>query len=345
MVHPSESETVLAGRYRLDRKLALGGMAEVWLATDLYLDRVVAVKVLKQQLAGDATAIERFRREARIVAQLDHPNIVSIYDSVEHDGRQAVVMPFVPGKSLRDLLDAEKHLSPEQTLNIAASVAGALDAAHRAKEPIIHRDVKPGNILITPDGHVLLALTTGGDTPRGAAVEIKRGSDGKPDEIVWRYDGTQDEVNSIQKTPEGTYVLSEAGPNPRLLELAADGSIKAEMPLDCQKKNHHMQTRMARKQPDGTYLVPHLLDFAIKRYDAAGKVVATIDTRVPGEPKVNSWPFTAIALADGGILAGLTNGNRVAEYAPDGKLRWEITTADVDGAIADACGIQRSGRQ
>ena len=156
MVHPSESETVLAGRYRLDRKLALGGMAEVWLATDLYLDRVVAVKVLKQQLAGDATAIERFRREARIVAQLDHPNIVSIYDSVEHDGRQAVVMPFVPGKSLRDLLDAEKHLSPEQTLNIAASVAGALDAAHRAKEPIIHRDVKPGNILITPDGHVLL---------------------------------------------------------------------------------------------------------------------------------------------------------------------------------------------
>ena len=198
---------------------------------------------------------------------------------------------------------------------------------------------------VLPDGNVLLALSKGGDTPRGAAVEIKRGSDGKPDEIVWRYDGTQDEVNSIQKTPEGTYVLSEAGPNPRLLELAADGSIKAEMPLDCQKKNHHMQTRMARKQPDGTYLVPHLLDFAIKRYDAAGKVVATIDTRVPGEPKVNSWPFTAIALADGGILAGLTNGNRVAEYGPDGKLRWEITTADVDGAIADACGIQRSGRQ
>ena len=194
---------------------------------------------------------------------------------------------------------------------------------------------------VLPDGNVLLALSKGGDTPRGAAVEIKRGSDGKPDEIVWRYDGTQDEVNSIQKTPEGTYVLSEAGPNPRLLELAADGAIKTEIPLDCQKKNHHMQTRMARKQPDGTYLVPHLLDFAIKRYDAAGKVVATIDTRVPGEPKVNSWPFTAIALADGGILAGLTNGNRVAEYAPDGKLRWEITTADVDGAIADACGVQR----
>jgi len=194
---------------------------------------------------------------------------------------------------------------------------------------------------VLPNGNVLLALSKGGDTPRGGAVEIKRGSDGKPDEVVWRHVGTQDEVNSIQKTPQETYLLSEAGPNPRLLEIAADGAVKAEIPLECQKPNAHMQTRMARKQPDGTYLVPHLLDFAIKRYDSTGKVLATIDTRVPGEPKVNSWPFTAIALADGGILAGLTNGNRVAEYAPDGKLRWEITTADVDGAIADACGIQR----
>ena len=156
MVQPSESETVLAGRYRLDRKLALGGMAEVWLATDLFLDRVVAVKVLKKQLASDPTAIERFRREAKIVAQLEHPNIVSIYDSVEHAGRQAVVMPFVPGQSLRDLLDTKKHLSPEETLNIAVSVASALDAAHNNIEPIIHRDVKPANILITPDNHVLL---------------------------------------------------------------------------------------------------------------------------------------------------------------------------------------------
>jgi serine/threonine-protein kinase len=156
VVQPSESETVLAGRYRIDRKIANGGMAEVWLATDLFLDRVVAVKVLKQQLASDPTAVERFRREARIVAQLEHPNIVSIHDSVEHDGRQAVVMPFVPGKSLRDLLDEKKHLSPEQTLNIASSVAGALDAAHTLENPIIHRDVKPANILITPDNHVLL---------------------------------------------------------------------------------------------------------------------------------------------------------------------------------------------
>lgn len=194
---------------------------------------------------------------------------------------------------------------------------------------------------VFPNGNVLLALSKGGSTPKGAAVEIKRGANGAADEIIWRYDGTQDEVNSIQKTPDGTYVLTEAGPKPRLLELAADGSVKVEFPLACQKHNAHMQSRMARKQADGTYLVPHLLDFAIIRYDAAGREIARIDTHVSSDVKINSWPFTAIALADGGILAGLTNGNRVVEYGTDGKPRWEITAADVDAAINDACGIQR----
>jgi len=194
---------------------------------------------------------------------------------------------------------------------------------------------------VLPNGNVLLALSKSGDTPKGAAVEIKPGVDGTADTIVWRYDGTQDEVNSIQKTPEGTCVLTEAGPNPRLLEIAADGTVKVEFPLACQKPNAHMQTRMARKQADGTYLVPHLLDFAIVRYDAAGKELARIDTHVPGAPTINSWPFTAITLADGGILAGLTNGNRVVEYGQDGRPRWEITAADVDAAINDACGTQR----
>jgi hypothetical protein len=191
---------------------------------------------------------------------------------------------------------------------------------------------------VLADGNVLLALSKGRATPGGAAVEIKRGA---TDEIVWRYDGTQAEVNSIQKTPEGTYVLTEAGPNPRLLELAADGTLQREFPLACQKPNAHMQTRMARKQADGTYLVPHLLDFAIIRYAADGAEVSRIDTHVPGEPSINSWPFTAIALPDGGILAGLTNGHRVVEFDAAGRVRWEVTAADTGGAINDACGIQR----
>jgi hypothetical protein len=194
---------------------------------------------------------------------------------------------------------------------------------------------------VLPDGNVLLAVSTGPAAAGGAAVEIRRGGDGRPDEIVWRYEGTQAEVNSIQKTPAGTYVLTEAGPNPRLLEIAADGGVLVAFPLACQKPNAHMQTRMARKHPDGSYLVPHLLDFAIVRYDRSGKELSRIDTHVADTPAINSWPFTAIALDDGGILAGLTNGNRVVEFDVNGQPRWEVTAADTAGAINDACGVQR----
>ncbi len=145
---------LLAGRYQLERRIGQGGMAEVWVATDVDLDRKVAVKWLRSTLATDPVVTERFRREAIAVARLSHPNIVGVHDVFVHDGRQAVVMQLVDGKSLRQLLDSQKRLGPELTIHIGAAIAGALDEAHRAG--FVHRDVKPGNILVTSDGRVLL---------------------------------------------------------------------------------------------------------------------------------------------------------------------------------------------
>lgn len=126
----------------------------MWLAIDLTLDRKVAVKWLKPALATDEVVAERFRREAIAAASLNHPNIVAVHDVFEQDGRQAVVMQLIEGKSLRQVLDTQKRLSPELTCHIGTCVAAALDHAHAAG--FVHRDVKPGNIMMTSDGRVLL---------------------------------------------------------------------------------------------------------------------------------------------------------------------------------------------
>ncbi len=152
---PEDSRRLLGARYRLDRQIARGGMAEVWLGTDTFLDRPVAIKVLKPQLASDPVIAERFRREALACAGLNHPNIVAVYDSVEDKGRQAVVMQYIDGKSLRELLDRRKRLGPLVTIHMGIAIAGALDFAHHAR--LVHRDIKPGNILVTPQGRFLLA--------------------------------------------------------------------------------------------------------------------------------------------------------------------------------------------
>jgi serine/threonine-protein kinase len=129
-------------------------MAEVWLANDISLSRKVAVKLMRAQHDGDPIVAERFRREAQASAALNHPNIVTVYDVVEDAGRQAVIMEYVDGKSLREVLDKHTRLSPALTVHIGMAVASALDAAH--KNALVHRDIKPGNILITPTGRVLL---------------------------------------------------------------------------------------------------------------------------------------------------------------------------------------------
>ena len=138
---------VFTGRYQMVRQLARGGMAEVYLARDLLLDRPVALKVLFPEFSSDRSFVERFRREARAAANLNHPNIVSIFDWGEEDGTYFIVMEFVDGLTLRDVIRRQGKVAPTKAAEIAAEIASALHFAHL--NGVVHRDVKPGNVMIT----------------------------------------------------------------------------------------------------------------------------------------------------------------------------------------------------
>ena len=140
---------VVDGRYRVLSHIADGGMASVYLALDTRLDRDVALKVLRRDLAQDEAFASRFRREARSAARLSHPNVVSVFDQGEDDGHMFLAMEYVPGQTLREVMRAEGPLTPRAALDIMAPVLQALGAAHRAG--IIHRDVKPENIILRED--------------------------------------------------------------------------------------------------------------------------------------------------------------------------------------------------
>jgi serine/threonine-protein kinase len=146
------SGLTFGGRYQLSSRIAIGGMGEVWEATDLVIGRTVAIKILKDEYLGDPGFLERFRAEARHAALVNHEGIANVFDYGEEDGSAYLVMELVPGEALSTILERERVLPTDKVLDIVAQTALALQAAHMAG--LVHRDIKPGNLLITPDGRV-----------------------------------------------------------------------------------------------------------------------------------------------------------------------------------------------
>jgi hypothetical protein len=195
----------------------------------------------------------------------------------------------------------------------------------------------PGNSrdgMVLPNGNVLLSIN-------GVAAEFLKGTHN----MVWSYqlDSRNKELGTVYRLPDGNTLVVERGVLPRLLEINPDGEIAVEVPLKPETDNVHMQTRMARKLPNGNYLVPHLLAYKIKEYQPDGTIVREIKTDLEefGGRDPRNMPFTAILLEGGNILANLTNGNRTAEFSQEGEVVWHCDNTDVDGRFSDPCGGQR----
>jgi len=160
-------------RYRVRSRIARGGMATVYLATDVRLERRVAIKIMHGHLADDQAFRERFIQEARSAARLSHPNLLGVYDQGAEDDTAYIVMEYIPGITLRDLLQEHRALTPEQATDILRAVLAGLASAHRAG--IVHRDLKPENVLLADDGRIKLgdfglARATTANTATGAAL-------------------------------------------------------------------------------------------------------------------------------------------------------------------------------
>jgi outer membrane protein assembly factor BamB len=184
------------------------------------------------------------------------------------------------------------------------------------KYPEATRD---GHVL--PNGNLLLTLHKSATRPGGSVVEVTRDQ-----KVVWEYKGTQSEVNTGVLLDNGNILLTEAGDKPRLLEVARDGSIKVEIPLKCQLANHHLQSRMARKLPNGHYLVPQ--DRTVREYDGEGRIVWE---RKSPESKADNRSFCCLRNAAGHTLISLTAGNHLIEVDADGKIVWELRDGDLPG--------------
>ncbi|HEY7400752.1 MAG TPA: Stk1 family PASTA domain-containing Ser/Thr kinase [Actinomycetota bacterium] len=195
------SGSVLAGRYRLEASIGSGGMAEVFRAFDTTLDRPVAVKILAPQYATDPGFVDRFRREAQAAARLNHPNVVSVYDSGSDDGTHFIVMEYIEGRTLADFLARGGRLDPTKAVEIAMHIADALDAAHA--QGVIHRDIKSGNVMVTRTGVVkvmdfgIARIAEGADNVTQTAAVLGTASYLSPEQAQGRPVDVRSDIYSL----------------------------------------------------------------------------------------------------------------------------------------------------
>jgi tRNA A-37 threonylcarbamoyl transferase component Bud32 len=346
---------VLSGRYRLDSKLGSGGMSTVYLAQDETLERWVAVKVLHREISDQPGHLERFRREARAVAQVSHPNVVAVIDAGEDGGYPYIVFEYVEGETLKQRIERLERLSLDESTAYAIEVGRGLAAAHARR--MIHRDVKPQNVLIDAEGRAKV-------TDFG----IARGLDTKGLTATGRVLGTTDYVSPEQAMGQGTDARSDIYSLGVVLyeTLTGDVPFQAETQVgvamkhvnepmpDVQRQRPDVSAALSAvvekstaKDPDQRY--PNMagmlrdlegaLEVEVARAGGStGEVTSVLDSVPPPRRKIFtrrrlSWAGILLVLAAGAAalaIAVLTGGDDSQQAAGGGTAQRAVSAGDFD---------------
>lgn len=245
----------LGDRYRLVSRIAVGGMGEVWRAHDESLARDVAVKVLREEYAGDEGFLERFRTEARNCAQLSHPNIAQLFDYGEQDGSAFLVMELILGEPLSDLLDREPVLPTRRLLPILAETARALHAAHVGG--VVHRDVKPGNIILSRSGRVKItdfgiSTATGRIPMTDSGMVMGTAQYLSPEQAIGKAATAQSDIYSLGIVAYEALVGHRPFTGPTAVDIAVAhvNTPVPPMPADINPELSALVMRMLAKDPE-----------------------------------------------------------------------------------------------
>jgi serine/threonine-protein kinase len=319
----SDQPVILAGRYRVERELGRGGMAKVFQGVDTVLGRQVAIKILAPQFADDESFVQRFRREAQAAARLSDQNLVSVFDTGSDQDVYFIVMEFVEGRTLADYLAGGGRIMPDRALEIAESVCNALSAAHA--QGVIHRDIKPGNIMITPEGQVkvtdfgIARMTTTAETVAQTAAVLGTASYLSPEQAQGQPVDARSDLYSL-----GCVVYEMVTGRP---PFTGDSPVTVaskqvlEQPVPPSRLNHDVT-------PDlDAVILRALAKNPANRYQAAAEFRADLDRARRGLP-VEATPLLAPTAAATQVLPA-----QVAP-PPEPKSRWWIPVLVAVGILA-----------
>jgi eukaryotic-like serine/threonine-protein kinase len=311
----SDQPVVLAGRYRVERELGRGGMAKVFEGTDTVLGRKVAVKILAPQFAEDDSFVQRFRREAQAAARISNPNLVGVYDTGSDDGVHFIVMEYVEGRTLAEYLAGGGRIMPDRATQIGEAVCSALSAAHA--QGVIHRDIKPGNIMLTPAGQVkvtdfgIARMTMTAETVAQTAAVLGTASYLSPEQAQGQPVDGRSDLYSL-----GCVVYEMVTGRPPFLgdsPVAVASKQVLEQPIAPSQLNHDVT-------PDlDAVILRALAKNAANRYQSAEEFRADLDRARRGLP-VEATPLLPEAAATQVIAAPVAT----APQEPPQKSRWWI---------------------